>query len=159
MQLAFIEKLFTNREIVIRMQTRYLRFKGMLYKSESYLCDIICVQLQKALVRFWCGNTQLEVVLGVCKGVPYVERFCRGCDLGKVEDEQHLLLCLSKYTESLGMLLFSPDLYPHEHSYWAHADYEHGRLGQVCSMLLIPKDKLSSMIYLSSNGLFGPRQT
>jgi hypothetical protein len=24
--------------------------------------------------------------------VPYIERLCRGCDLGKVEDEEHLLL-------------------------------------------------------------------
>jgi len=24
--------------------------------------------------------------------MPYIERFCRGCDLGKVEDEEHLLL-------------------------------------------------------------------
>jgi hypothetical protein len=43
MRLAFIEKLFMNREIMINMQTRYLCFKGMLYKSESYLCDIRCV--------------------------------------------------------------------------------------------------------------------
>jgi len=34
MQLAFIEKLFTNREIGISVQTRYLRFKGMSYESE-----------------------------------------------------------------------------------------------------------------------------
>jgi hypothetical protein len=40
MRLAFIEKLFTNREIGTSMQTRYLRFKGMLYESERYLCDI-----------------------------------------------------------------------------------------------------------------------
>jgi len=31
-------------------------------------------------------------VLGAWKGVPYVERLCQGCDLGKVEDEEHLLL-------------------------------------------------------------------
>jgi hypothetical protein len=43
MQLAFIEKLFTNREIKISVQTRYLCFKGMSYKSENYLCDINCV--------------------------------------------------------------------------------------------------------------------
>jgi hypothetical protein len=92
MQLAFIEKLFTNREIGTSMQTRYLRFKGMSYESESYLCDISCVQLRKALARFRCGNSQLEVVLGAWKGVPYVERFCRGCDLGKIEDEKHLFL-------------------------------------------------------------------
>jgi hypothetical protein len=35
---------------------------------------------------------QLEVVLGAWKGVPYAKRLCRGCDLGKVKDEEHLLL-------------------------------------------------------------------
>jgi hypothetical protein len=45
MQLAFIEKIFTNREIETNVQTRYLHFKGMPYKSESYLCDISYVQL------------------------------------------------------------------------------------------------------------------
>jgi hypothetical protein len=92
MQLVFIEKLFTNQEIGTGVQTRYLHFKGMSYESESYLCDISCVQLRKALARFRCGNSQLEVVLGAWKGVPYVERLCRGCDLEKVEDEEHLLL-------------------------------------------------------------------
>jgi len=92
MWLTFIEKLFTNCEIGTNMQTRYLCFKGMSYKSERYLCDINCVQLGKALARFRCGNTQLEVVLGAWKGVPYAKRLCRGCDLGKVEDEKHLLL-------------------------------------------------------------------
>jgi hypothetical protein len=43
MQQAFIEKFFTNREIGTNVQTRYLRFKGMSYESESYLCDISCV--------------------------------------------------------------------------------------------------------------------
>jgi hypothetical protein len=92
MQLVFIEKLFTNREIRTSVQTRYLRFKGMSYESESYLCDISCVQLWKVLAWFQCGNSQLEVVLGVWKDVPYVERLCQGCDLGKVEDEEHLFL-------------------------------------------------------------------
>jgi hypothetical protein len=90
--LVFIGKCFTNRTIETNVQIKYLRFKGMSYKSESYLCDTSCVQLWKALARFWCGNTQLEIVLGAWKGVPYVERLCRGCGLGKVEDEEHLLL-------------------------------------------------------------------
>ncbi len=92
MRLAFIEKFFTNHKIGTNMQTRYLCFKGMSYESESYFCDISCVQLRKALARFRCGNTQLEVVLGVWKGVPYVEKLYRGFDLGKVKDEEHLLL-------------------------------------------------------------------
>jgi hypothetical protein len=92
MWLTFIEKFFTNHEIETNVQTRYLRIKGMSYKNESYLCDIICVQLQKALAQFRCGNMQLEVVLDVWKGVPYTERLSRGYNLGKVEDEEHLLL-------------------------------------------------------------------
>jgi hypothetical protein len=31
-------------------------------------------------------------MLGAWKSMPYAERFCRGYDLGKVEDEKHLLL-------------------------------------------------------------------
>jgi hypothetical protein len=69
-----------------------LRFKGMSYESKNYLCDISCVQLWKALAWFWCGNTQIEVVLSVWKGVPYAERLCQGYNLGKVEDEKHMLL-------------------------------------------------------------------
>jgi len=74
MRLAFIEKLFTNREIGTNMQTRYLRSKGMSYENERYLCDINCVQLRKTLARFQCGNTQLEAVLGAWKGMPYTKR-------------------------------------------------------------------------------------
>jgi hypothetical protein len=48
----------------------------MSYKSESYLCDINYVQLQKALAKCQCGNMQLEIVLGAWKGVPYAERLC-----------------------------------------------------------------------------------
>jgi len=92
MRLAFIEKLFTNHEIKTNMQTRYLCFKGMLYESKNYLCDINYVQLRKALAQFWCGNMQLEAVLSAWKGVPYTKRLCRGYDLEKVEDEEHLLL-------------------------------------------------------------------
>jgi hypothetical protein len=76
MWLAFIKKLFTNCEIGTNVQIRYLRFKGMSYKSESYLCDISYVQLRKVLAWFQCGNTQLEVVLGAWKGMPYGKRFC-----------------------------------------------------------------------------------
>jgi hypothetical protein len=87
MQLVFIEKFFTNHEIGTNMHTRYLRFKGMSNVSESYLCDISCVQLRKALALFQCGNTQLEVVLSAWKGMSYAKRLCRGCDLGKVKDK------------------------------------------------------------------------
>ncbi len=71
MRLTFIEKFFTNFEIGTSVQIRYLCFKGMSYKNESYLCDISCIQLRKTLARFRCDNSQLEVMLGASKGVPY----------------------------------------------------------------------------------------
>jgi hypothetical protein len=49
-------------------------------------------------------------------------------------------------------------IYLYGHSYWAHANYEHGHPSQVCGMLPVPEDNMSSMIYLSSNGLFGPKR-
>jgi hypothetical protein len=64
----------------------------MLYKNKSYLCDFSSIQLRKALARFWHGNTHFEVVLGAWKGVPYAKRLCWGYNLGKVEDDEHLLL-------------------------------------------------------------------
>jgi hypothetical protein len=66
----------TNSEIGTSIQTRYLHFKGMSYENESYLCNINCVQLRKALVRFGCDNIQLEVMLGAWKDVLYVKKLC-----------------------------------------------------------------------------------
>ncbi len=74
--MIIIEKLFINREIGTGVQTRYLHFKGMSYESESYLCDISCGQLRKALAQFRCDNSQLEVMLDAWKGMSYAERFC-----------------------------------------------------------------------------------
>jgi hypothetical protein len=35
---------------------------------------------------------ELEVTLSEWKGVPYAKRLCQGYNLGKVEDEKHVLL-------------------------------------------------------------------
>jgi len=157
MRLAFIEKLFTNREIGTSVQTRYLRFKGMSFKSERYLCDINCVQLRKVSARFRCGNTQLEAVLGVWKGVPYTEKLCRGYNLGKVEDEEHLFL-ICPNTQKVRERFCSTLPLTHTSTLveLMHADYKQSRPGQICGMLPVPEDNLSSMIYLSSSGLSGP---
>jgi len=40
-----------------------------------------------------------------------------------------------------------------------YANYEHSRPGQVCGMLPVPEDNMSSMIYLSSKGLSCPKWT
>jgi hypothetical protein len=65
----------------------------MSYENENYLCDINYVQFRKALAHFRCENTQLDTVLSVWNDVSYIEKLCQGCDLGKVEDEKHLIVC------------------------------------------------------------------
>ncbi len=154
MRLAFIEKLFTNYKIGTSVQTRYLHFKGMLYESENYSCDISYVQLQKALAQFQCGNLQLEVVLGAWKGVPYAERLCRGYDLGKVEDEKHLLLVCPNTQKVMEHFCLALPL--------IHTSTL-VELMQTMNTVALTKfvaccqyhRTMSSMIYLSFNGLSG----
>jgi hypothetical protein len=53
-------------------------------------CQMCLAAKSSGPISIW--HMQLEAVLNAWKGVPYAKRLCRGCDLGKVEDEKHLLL-------------------------------------------------------------------
>jgi hypothetical protein len=65
-------------------------------RMKTTCVTLVVFSCEKFWPDFWCGNMQLEVVLGAWKGVPYVERLCRGYDLGKVKDENHLFfVCLN----------------------------------------------------------------
>jgi len=116
---------------------------GMLNESENYLCDISCVQLRKALAWFWCGNMQLEVVLGAWKGVPHAEKLCWGCDLGKVEDEEHLLLVCPN-THKVRECFCSAIPLTHNSTLVKLMQItKHGRPGQVYGILPMLEDYLS----------------
>jgi hypothetical protein len=158
MWLVFIEKLFTNHAIETNVQTRYLCFKGMSYENENYLCDISYVQLQKVLAQFQCGNTRLEVVLGAWKGVPYAERLCWGYDLGKVEDEEHLLL-ICPNTQKVRECFCSTLPLAHTSTLVELMQTMNTVALQVCGMLPVREDNLSSMICLLFNGLSSPKWT
>jgi hypothetical protein len=60
MWLAFIEKLFTNCEIKTSVQTRYLRFKGMSYKSESYYVTSVVFNYGKLWPDFGVATRNLR---------------------------------------------------------------------------------------------------
>jgi hypothetical protein len=115
----------------------------MLNESKNYLCGISCVQLWKALARFWCGNTQLEVVLGAWKGVPHAKRLCWGCDLGKVEDEKHLLLVCPNTQKVRECFCSAIPLTQSSTLVKLMQITKHGHLGQVCGMLPMLEDYLS----------------
>jgi hypothetical protein len=102
---------------------------------------------------------QLEVVLGAWKGVPYVEKLCRGCNLGKVEDEEHLLLVYPN-TQKVRERFCSALLCTHTSTLAGLMQTMNTvALAKFVGMLLVLEDNLSSMIYLSSNGFFGPKWT
>jgi len=96
--------------------------------------------------------------------VPYTERLCWGCDLGKVEDEEHLLLICPNtqkvrerfcstlpltHTSTLAELMQTTNTVALA-KFVACCQYQR----TIC----LPKNNLSSMIYLSSNGLSGPKR-
>ncbi len=115
MRLAFIEKLFTNHEIGASVQTKYLRFKSMSYKNESYLCDISCVQLRKALAQFQCGNSQLATRGNArcVEGRAIRWEALSRLQFGEGQGWKTLAPCLSKYTKSQGTFLFDPTFHSH----------------------------------------------
>jgi hypothetical protein len=48
-------------------------------------------------------------MLSAWKGVPYVKRLCQGYDLGKREDEEHLIYDLGKVEDEEHLLLVCPN--------------------------------------------------
>jgi hypothetical protein len=55
-------------------------------------------------------------MLGAWKDVPYAKRLCQGYDLGKVKDEEHLLLVCPN-TQNRRNTFFNLAPHPQEHSY------------------------------------------
>ncbi len=96
-------------------------------------------------------------MLGAWKGVPYAERLCRRCDLGKVKDEKHLLFVYLNTKKVRERFCLALPL-THTSTLIELMQITNTSPGQVCGMLPIPKDNLSSMICLSSNGLSGPKR-
>jgi hypothetical protein len=127
-------------------------------RAKATYVTLTVFNCKKTLAWFRCGNMQFEVVLSVWKGVPNIERFCQGCNLGKVENEKHLLL-VYPHTQKLGNTFVRPCPSPIRALLLSSCRLQTWSLGQVCGMLPIPKDNLSSMIYLSSNGLSRPKWT
>jgi exonuclease III len=70
------------------------------YGYKAYLSRIDNVQLRTSLARFRCANHKLEIELGrqvKPVKVPVQQRFCKLCNLGAVEDEDHFLLVCPAY--------------------------------------------------------------
>jgi hypothetical protein len=72
------------------------------YGYKEYLSRVDNAHLRRSLARFHCANHKLQIELGrqvKPVKVPMQQRYCKLCNLGAVEDEDHLFVglpCLSK---------------------------------------------------------------
>jgi hypothetical protein len=70
------------------------------YGYKEYLSKVNNAQLRRSLARFRCANHKLQIELGrQVKPVkaPVQQRYCKLCNLGAVEDEDHFLLVCPAY--------------------------------------------------------------
>jgi hypothetical protein len=70
------------------------------YGYKEYLSKVDNAQLRRSLARFRCANHKLQIELGrqvKPVKVPVQQRYCKLCDLGAVEDEDHFLLVCPAY--------------------------------------------------------------
>jgi hypothetical protein len=70
------------------------------YGYKEYLSRVDNAQLRRSLARFRCANHKLQIELGrqaKPMKVPVQQRYCKLCNLGAVEDEDHFLLVCPAY--------------------------------------------------------------
>jgi hypothetical protein len=64
------------------------------------LSIVPCYKLRRSLARFRCANHKLQIELGrqvMPVKVPVQQRYCKLCNLGAIEDEDHFLLVCPAY--------------------------------------------------------------
>jgi hypothetical protein len=70
------------------------------YGYKEYLSRVDNAHLRKILARFRCANHKLQIELGrqvKPVKVPVQQYYCKLCNLGAVEDEDHFLLVYPAY--------------------------------------------------------------
>ncbi len=70
------------------------------YGYKEYLSMVNNAQLRRSLARFRCANHKLQIELGrqvKPVKVPVQQRYCKLCNLGAVENEDHFLLVCPTY--------------------------------------------------------------
>jgi hypothetical protein len=70
------------------------------YGYKKYLFKVDNAQLKRSLARFRCVNHKLQIELGrQVKPVkmPMQQRYCKLCNLGAIEGEDHFLLVCPAY--------------------------------------------------------------
>jgi hypothetical protein len=70
------------------------------YGYKDYLSRVDNAHLRRSLARFRCANHKLQIKLGrqiKLVKVPVQQHYCKLCNLGAVEDEDHFLLVCPAY--------------------------------------------------------------
>ena len=82
-----------------------LNFKTIFLK-EKYLSFLNNVDIRKCFMSFRISAHKLEIEVGRYKNIPDLNRICKVCSSGEVEDERHLIFNCNKYS-SLRHSLFT----------------------------------------------------
>jgi hypothetical protein len=79
---------------------QWLAMSGKEYEYKEYLSMVDNAHLRRSLARFCCANHKLQIELGrqvKPVKVPVQQRYCKLCNLGAIEDEDHFLLVFPAY--------------------------------------------------------------
>ena len=79
-----------------RLRT-YAYFKTT-FQKEKYLSIINNVDIRKCFMSFRISAHKLEIEFGRYKNIPALNRICKVCSSGEVEDERHLIFSCNKYS-------------------------------------------------------------
>ena len=75
----------------------YAYFKTI-FQKEKYLSIINNVDIRKCFMSFRISAHKLEIEVGRYKNIPSLNRICKVCSSGEVEDERHLIFSCNKYS-------------------------------------------------------------
>ena len=75
----------------------YAYFKTI-FQKEKYLSVINNVDIRECFMYFRISAHKLEIEVGRYKNIPALNRICKVCSSGEVEDERHLIFSCNKYS-------------------------------------------------------------
>ncbi len=93
-----------HHQVVVADSSRVRTYLGLnssaQYGYKEYLSKVDNAHLRRSLARFCCANHKLQIELGrqvKLVKVPVQQLYCKLCNLGAVEDEDHFLLVCPAY--------------------------------------------------------------
>jgi hypothetical protein len=102
LQHVFINRLVNNNGSKTKYYVDKIRNNSVTVKSfetQRYLIQMHKTKKRVALAQFRTGSHWLNIELGRWQGLDREERKCQRCEMGMVDDEEHMVFHCSKFNE------------------------------------------------------------